>query len=173
MDTTGSGREALMQALNAKLLREQNLPLGIAAGLGAAILGSLLWTGITVFTHSEFGLVAIAIGAGVGYAMRFAGKGVTKVFGVIGAVLSLLSCVAGEFFSAVELAATNEGIGFSEMLSKIDPGAAFQAIVTGSSIMTYIIWAIAVYEGYKLSFRKLTPQEIQEAGLAAPAPPTT
>jgi hypothetical protein len=159
-----------MLALNVKLLREQNLPMGILAGAGAALAGAVIWMGITVATQMQFGLVAIAVGAGVGYAVRYAGKGVTKTFGVVGAVCTLLSCIAGEVFSVIQMGATADGIGFLEALSKIDLGVVVQNVVENSSIITYVIYGIGVYEGYKFSFRKLTPQEIQEAGLAPQAP---
>jgi len=180
METTelgaGPTRETLMLALNVKLLREQNLVLGILAGAGAAVAGALIWMGITVATQMEFGLVAIAVGAGVGYAMRFAGKGVTKIFGVAGAVLTLLSCIAGEAFSIIYMNATADGTGFFEALPRVDFVALVQGIVAHSSIITYVIYGFGIYQGYKLSFRKLTPQEIQEAGLGpatpmAPTPP--
>jgi len=170
METTESGagptRESLMLALNVKLLREQNLPLGILAGAVAALLGALLWMGITVATGMEFGLVAIAIGAGVGYAVRYAGKGVTKVFGVVGAIFTLLSCVGGEVLSVIQMVANADGYSFFEALSKTDLSIAIPKILESFSIITYVIYGIGIYEGYKFSFRKLTPQEIQEAGLA-------
>jgi len=171
METTESGagptRETLMMALNVKLLREQNLALGILAGAGAALVGALLWMGITVATQMQFGLVAIAVGAGVGYAVRWAGKGVTKIFGVVGAVFTLLSCVAGEACTIIQMSANADGMGFFEALSHIDLGVLVQSVAESGSVITYIIYAIGIYEGYKFSFRKLTPQEIQEAGLAS------
>ncbi len=171
METTESGttptREMRMAALNAKLLREQNLVLGILAGAGAALAGALIWMGITIATQMQLGLVAIAIGAGVGYAVRYAGKGVTKVYGVVGAVLTLLSCLAGEVCTVIQMAATSAGIGFFEALSRVDFGVVIQNVVTNSSVITYVIYGIGIYEGYKFSFRKLTPLEIQEAGLTS------
>jgi hypothetical protein len=168
--SSGATHEELMLALNVKLLREQNLALGIVAGAGAAIAGAAIWMGITIATQMQFGLVAIAIGAGVGYAVRYAGKGVTKVFGVVGAVCTLLSCIAGEVFTVVQLSANAESIGFFDALAHVDLGSVVQNVVENSSIMTYIIYGIGIYEGYKFSFRKLTLQEIQEARLAPPPP---
>src|SRR5258708_5169082 len=77
-------RQELITALNAKVLREQNLPLGILAGAGATIVGALIWMAITVATDMHIGIVAIGVGAAVGYAVRYAGKGVSKIFGYVG-----------------------------------------------------------------------------------------
>jgi len=160
-------RETLIAELNAKLLREQNLVLAIIAGAGASIAGALIWMGITIATQMHIGLVAIAVGAGVGYAVRFAGKGVEKIYGVIGAVFTLLSCLAGEVFTVIQFAASADNLGFFEALGKVDYSILIPNILENSSAITYLIYGIGVYEGYKLSFRKLTPAEIHEAGLSS------
>jgi hypothetical protein len=40
-------------------------------GAGAALAGSLLWYGVRVAFHSEWGIVAIAVGFGVGFAVHY------------------------------------------------------------------------------------------------------
>jgi len=164
-------REALLAALNAKLLREQNLPLALVAGAVTALIGALIWMGITVATDMHLGLVALAVGAAVGYAVRYAGKGVTKVYGIIGAVFTLLGCLAGEVFASVQFAANAANLDFFTALTKVDLAALLQNLGENSSAITYLIYGIGIYEGYKFSFRKLTPEEIQEAGLGPATPP--
>jgi hypothetical protein len=173
METTGLGssRAELIAALNAKLLREQNLGLGIAAAAGAALVGALIWMGITVTTEMHVGYVALGVGAGVGYAVRYAGKGVTKIFGVIGAGFTLLGCLAGEICAQIQLAAGAANASFFQVLPNVDFSAVAENIAEHSSPITLFIYAIGIYEGYKFSFRKLTAQELAAAGLNAPAPP--
>lgn len=72
---------------------EQNLPMGVVAGLIGALVGAALWAWITVLTDAQIGWMAIAVGFLVGLAVRIFGKGLDKVFGIVGAVLSLLGCV--------------------------------------------------------------------------------
>ncbi len=176
MDTTTSStatRAELVAALNAKLLREQNLPLALAAAAGTSLVGALLWMGITVGTGMHIGYVALGVGAAVGFAVRYAGKGVTKIFGVIGAVFTLLGCIAGETLAVIQLAAASHGTDFFSVLPNVDFGKLLPAIIENASPITYFIYAIGIYEGYKFSFRKLTPQEIHEAGLGANPTPAT
>ena len=173
MDSSaGPTRQQLIAALNAKLFREQNLALGILAGASAALAGALIWMGITVASGMHVGYVALAVGAGVGYAVRYTGKGVTKVFGVVGAVCTLLSCIAGEALAEIQMAASAQQTGFFQVLPLVDPGKLIGSVIENGSPITYLIYAIGIYEGYKFSFRKLTQQEIVEAGLASTAPAT-
>jgi hypothetical protein len=172
METVDAGTGApptqaqLIAALNAKLLREQNLPLAIVAAAVSAVIGSALWMGITVATQMHLGLVALAVGAGIGYAVRYAGKGVTKIYGVIGAVFTLLSCLAGEITAGMATVASRHGIDFFTVLTEIDLGKLTEAILENTSPIGYLIYGIGIYEGYKFSFRRLTPQELEQAGLS-------
>lgn len=177
MDKTASGetnqsQSALIAALNAKLLREQNLPLAIVAGLATALAGAILWMGIVVATGMELGLVAIAIGAGVGYAVRYAGKGVTNVFSIVGAVCTLLSCIAGQSFAVIHAIAVDQQEGFMDALNQVGISRILESIGENSNVISYVIYGIGIYEGYKFSRRRVTHQELIEAGLAQPASPT-
>jgi hypothetical protein len=82
-------------------MHEQNLPLGAAAGITASVVMGLLWAAITVITEYQIGYMAVAVGFGVGYAIRYAGRGFDQIFGITGAVLALLGCLIGNFFSLV------------------------------------------------------------------------
>jgi hypothetical protein len=131
-----------------------NLPLGIGAGLVATLLGAALWMGITVATGLHIGYVAIAIGAMVGYAVRVVGKGSTPVFGVSGAVLTLVGCLLGQMAAETELAAKQASVGFFDVLSSVGIGTIFSATIQSAGPITYFIYAIGVYEGYKLSINR-------------------
>ena len=135
-------------------MKDGNLPLGILAGVGASIVGALIWMGITVLSGLHIGYVALGVGALVGFAVRWAGRGHTPVFGVIGAVLTLVGILVGELLTLVQLAANGEGSSFFAVLPHLDLGKGLGAILTNSSPITYFIYAIGVYEGYKLSIVK-------------------
>lgn len=47
----------------------------VGAGFGAAVLGALLYYGISALTGYEFGLIAIVVGFGVGAAVRWGSNG--------------------------------------------------------------------------------------------------
>ncbi len=131
-----------------------NLIWAILAGVVAALIGALIWMGITVATGLHVGYVAIGVGALVGYAVRLAGKGSTPIFGVIGALLTLLGCLGGETLTVIQLAANGTQSSFFEVLNRVDFAKLLPGILENSSPITYFIYAIGIFEGYKLSIRK-------------------
>jgi len=133
--------------------RGENLFLGMIAGLVASVAGALIWAGITIATGSHIGYVALGVGALVGMAIRLAGNGTSPVYGVIGAVLTLLGCLGGETLAVVQSATTPE-LGFLDVLNHVNLIDVVTHIVTNASPITYFIYAIGIYEGYKLSIRK-------------------
>ena len=81
------------------MLAEENLSKGVLYAVAACIVGAVAWGLISVSTGRQIGFMPIAIGFMVGFAMR-KGKGIRPIFGIIGAALSLISCVLGDFFSS-------------------------------------------------------------------------
>ena len=73
-----------------KLKLEQNLPMGIASGAGAATVGAAVWALVTVGTGYQIGWMAVGVGFLVGYSIRFFGKGIDPIFGVIGGAFIIL-----------------------------------------------------------------------------------
>ncbi len=144
-----------------QLLRaEQNLFLAILAGTVAAGVGAAAWAAITVATGSQLGIVAVGIGLAVGYAVRATGKGIDPQFGVVGAVLALTGCLAGNLLAVCALVARREGIPLDEVLQKIDFPTALRLLAATFQVTDLIFYGIAVYEGYRLSFRPVTAEEV-------------
>jgi len=138
----------------------QNLSLAIAGGAGAALLGACLWAIITMATGYQIGFMAIGVGFMVGYTVRFFGKGIDKSFGLSGAILSLLGCLAGNLLAACASLAQYENMGFFDVLSRLDPDIALEIMAATFSPMDLLFYGIAVYEGYKFSFRQMTEQDL-------------
>ena len=145
-----------------RLASEQKLGAGIAAGAAAALAGAALWAAITVAAGYQIGFMAVGIGFLVGWAVRAAGKGVDKSFGIAGAVLALLGCLIGNLVAVVGLVAKQEGIPFFDLLSRLDAELAIELMKASFSPIDLLFYAIAVYEGYRLSFRRLTAEEAKE-----------
>jgi hypothetical protein len=84
-------------------------------------------------------------------------------FGVMGAVLALLGCVVGNAFAVLGIVASQENMTYSELWSRVDLAALGNLMVTTFSPMDLVFYAIAIYEGYKLSFRQITNDELMAA----------
>lgn len=152
-------QEKLNQYLEG-LKQEQNLPFGLAAGFGVAIIGAIIWAVVTVSTGYQIGYMALALGFGVGYAVRIAGKGIDQIFGFGGAALALLGCLLGNLFSIIGFVADAQGMGIFETLSVMDFGLIPQIMGETFSPMDLLFYGIAVYEGYHFAFRQVTEEEI-------------
>ena len=143
-----------------RLRMDQNLFMALMAGLGAGLVGAILWGGITVITSFQIGYMAVAIGAGVGFAMRYAGKGIDMIFGIAGGVIAIASCALGNFLSTMGFVANAEGLGYIETLFMFDYAYLFPLMAETFSFMDILFYGIAGYEGYRFAFRTLTESEL-------------
>jgi hypothetical protein len=132
---------------------EQNFPLAIAAGLIAALIGAAIWTGATIATNSKLGLVAIFIGFIVGKAVNITGKGVDQKFGILGALCGLLGCVLGDLSSDIAFYAQLHNMSFSYVLEHLNVDFLVALVNSFFKPMDLAFYGIAVYEGYKFSFK--------------------
>jgi hypothetical protein len=142
-----------------RLRFEQNLPFAIIASLVSSIVMAILWAVITVATGYQIGYMAIAVGLVVGFAVRFTGKGIDKIYGIIGAAGALLGCVLGNFLSQVGFIAQYPEISLSyfEALKVLllDIKLTVEIMKETFSPIDLLFYGIALYEGYRFSFRKI------------------
>jgi len=143
-----------------KLREEQNYSRALIVGIVAGIMGAVIWGAITVATEYQIGYMAIAIGAAVGLLMREVGKGIDQKFGFTGAIIAVISCLLGNFFSLVGFLAINEGLTFFETLLAIDYSQVIPLMIETSSPIDLLFYGIAGYEGYKFAFRTFTEEEV-------------
>jgi hypothetical protein len=135
---------------------EQDLGKGVIAGAGAAIIGAVAWGLITYATGYQIGFMAVGVGFIVGYAVRQFGRGFDNVFGIAGAVLALVGCLVGNLFASCIAIANSEGMEVFDVISQLDLDLVMEIMQVTFSPMDLLFYGIAVYEGYKLSFRRLT-----------------
>ena len=149
---------AMIEIAFQKFEAEQSLMGGLLAGAVAALVGAGAWALITVLTGYQ-----------IGFIRQIGGKGISKAFGVMGAALALIGCLLGNFFAVVHFLAEAEQMGFLETLGRIKPVAFPELMTITFSPMDLLFYGIAVYEGYKLSFRRITAEKLQEAIKGIPA----
>jgi hypothetical protein len=143
-----------------RLRSEQHLGKGGLAGAAAAALGAAAWAFVTVVSHYQIGWMAVGVGFLVGFAVRTFGKGVDRVFGIVGAALALFGCLAGNLLAACGMVAQQENLSFLDILSRLDAQIIQEIMVATFTPMDLLFYGIAVYEGYKLSFRQLSSEEL-------------
>ncbi|MEE9144513.1 MAG: hypothetical protein V3U06_07075 [Candidatus Binatia bacterium] len=165
---------AMVQMAMQKFQSEQNLIGGALVGLAGAFVGAVIWAVITVVTEYQIGFMAIGIGFLVGIAMRSVGKGIDNVFGVVGAILALFGCALGNLLSVCYLVSVAEKMEYFEVLSRLNPEIIVELMTATFSLMDLLFYGIAVYEGYRLSFRQISEEDLARAikGSGAAVGPT-
>ena len=145
-----------------EIQNDQHLMLGAAAGAIAGAIGATIWAAVTIATGFQIGWLAVGIGFLVGAAVRGVGRGTTSAFGIVGAVLALVSVAAGNFLSVLGLFAGELEISYFEMATRFDYSQSFAIMAATFSPMDLLFYGIAVWEGYRFSIREVTPEEIRE-----------
>ena len=149
---------------------EQKLLRGSLAGFAAAVVGAVIWAAISLATNYQIGWMAVGIGLMVGFAIRYAGKGIDKIFGIVGALLALLGCVLGNILTVIGLVANSAELTYFDTLTMLDYSMLPYLMKETFNPIDVLFYGIAIYEGYKFSIRRLTEQEILEnAGKEVPA----
>ena len=153
---------AKAEALFAQLVQQQNFPFGIASGLVAALVGGIAWAAVTIATGYQIGWMVIGIGFLVGVAIRSTGKGLTKSFGYAGGALALFGCLLGNFLAMCGLIAQDAGepIVATTIVFASQPAAAFELMKATFSPIDILFYGIAVFQGYKFSFRQIDDSEL-------------
>jgi len=106
------------------LLAEQDFAKGILAGIASAIFLAFVWLGFSIVTGITFGIVAIGVGYGVGYAIQIMGKGVETKFGILGAICSAMAVLLGDgliitYYYLQEAGNSEEFFTFQEFLPEL------------------------------------------------------
>jgi hypothetical protein len=146
-----------------RLRSEQNLTRGVLFGSAGAVVGAAGWALITAVTEYQIGWMAVGVGFLVGLGLRHGGKGLDKTFGIMGAGLALLGCLVGNVLACVAFVASAEKVAYLEALSRLNAGIALDLLVATFSPMDLLFYGLAVYEGYKLSIRQVTVEDVRQA----------
>lgn len=143
-----------------KLKTEQNYSKGVIFGVLTGLVGALVWAAITIITEYQIGYLALAIGAGVGFTIRYFGKGVDQIFGVTGGIIAILSCLLGNLFSIIGFIAHANNLGYLETFIQLNFSEILPLMTETFSIMDILFYGIAGYWGYKYAFRTFTEKEL-------------
>ncbi len=159
---------AVQRALDT-LREDQNFNAAISAGMVAAVIGAVAWAAITVATEYQIGWMAVGVGFLVGYAVRRFGHGIEPRFGYLGAALALAGCALGNLLTVIGFVGRSEHISYLSLLGRLNWGAVPGIMAATFNPMDLLFYGIAVYEGYKFSFRVVTPAEVGLPSQGGPA----
>ncbi len=151
-----------LQNLVQELKDKQNLPLGFTGGLVMAGVAAIIWAVVTALADFQIGWMAVGVGFVVGLAVRQFGQGIDKVFGFTGGALSLLGCLAGNLLTVAIVISRQEGAAIQDVMFLFlsSPALVLKAMQVTFSPIDLLFYAIAVYEGYKFSIRRITRADL-------------
>ncbi len=120
---------------------------GLVYGIIGAIVGALIWKGITMATGNMYGLVALIIAALAGACFGFPTRGGDKNMRmIIGAALGLASIVLGYYL--IYTTPLDIGTGAAIVPADLMPFDKFWGLIAGP--VDYIFLLIGMYEGARL-----------------------
>lgn len=142
-----------------QLRREQNLAGALLGGLGAAVVGAILWALITLALEVQIGFMAIGVGLLVGMAVSRMGKGLDNTYGIIGGALALIGCVLGNVLTIYGAISHELDISIVDALLTTPISGVTDVLGKSFSPIDLLFYGIAVHQGYKRSFRTMTEDE--------------
>ena len=158
----GLSEPELLMAME-RLRSEQNLVMGVLAGLVAAVLGAAIWATATIAVGYQIGWLAIGIGFVVGAAIGMVGKGVDRIFGFAGAALALFGCALGNLFTVAYFIARIDGVPYFDFLARLDFESVLEIMISAFDPMDLLFYAFAAYFGYRYALREVTEADLLRA----------
>lgn len=131
---------------------EPSLLYAVIGGSFVALVLAIVWASITAASDTQYGIMAIAVGFGTGAAVRYFGRGETATFGMVGAFLSLASCLAGNILSVYWIVAKRNSWSIFQALFQVDLSRLLSLLTKNTGGMDLFFYALAVIEGYRFSF---------------------
>ena len=123
-------------------------PLGAIIGaIIGAVIGALVWAGVTIVLRQEFGMAAIAVGFLTGLFVRSLGKGMTSIYGIIGALFTIIGCTLGKLFKIIFVKAKENGISITEALKSFDLSATIPLVQYTFNTYDFFFYAVALFTG--------------------------
>jgi len=129
----------------------ENLPRAFVAGSVAAALGAALWAAITLLTNHQIGWMAVGVGGLVGVAVRRAGHGTTRAFGILGAVLAVGGCLAGNLLTGAVVLAREWDMSLPLFFARLTPDFMVELMTAMFDPIDLLFYGVAVWQGYKFS----------------------
>lgn len=145
--------------LAGQLLSEQDFRKAFFAGLLVMIAITTVWVAMAASAGTLMGYMAMALGAGVGYTIRFVGKGIQARYTVLAMALALAGCVAGNIMAPILIESIDHQLAAREVLGVISARVIVDFVFAGLGLIDLIFWIIAVSAAGYLARRRLTRQE--------------
>lgn len=146
-----------------RLVKEsEDFTYALFGGIPVALALSVVWAGITVITKQQNGITAIITGLMAGISIMVLGGGISRKFGYLGAAYAFTACFLGNFFSQIVFISQQEFSGYRATLLNTSLAEAKEIIIASYDPIDFAFYALAVYGGYRMSFRRISASSIHK-----------
>jgi len=146
-----------------------NLGLGIGAGLVAAVVAAVVWGGFTGITHYRVGILSLAVGAFIGWAMVKAAGGRATEIGIAAAIITVLACAVGDIATIYIEAMHKTGASLGDLMRIEGPFGVLKNDLSDDKL-GIVFFAIAAFYAFKHG--SVGPSRGSRQTPAQPGPPT-
>jgi len=129
---------------------KRNIVTSLIIGIIYSVIGIALWGAVSYFFDMRLGLVGLAIGFMVGKALSKSNSNGSPSYGIIAVIITATAILLGELGSLVLLVSKEYDVAIMETITNIDYKVAFDIIVESSGFQSIVIYAIALYEAFKI-----------------------
>jgi len=151
---------AVLEAATQRRREKQNLRLGVIGGVVGALLGCILWALVTVITKHEYTALAWPVGIMAGFGVRFLGRGVDKVFGVVGMLFAIVGVALGKVVAIVALAMIQNGFPIGQVMSAMSLNMVVTILKESFRFFDLIVYAVAIYFGYRTAMLQFLVEDL-------------
>ena len=141
------------------LLAEENFNAGLIGGIVATVLGAGVYAAITVAAGYSVSFMAIALGAFVGLAVQYLGRGIGSRFVVVASVLSVIGCLLGNLIAAILLEARAYGASPVDIASSMSVESVIEFFKGDLQFVDLLFWIGAIGAAAYFAKRPLTREE--------------
>lgn len=142
-----------------KLVDEQNLVLGVIAGVVAALAGALAWGAIVMKTGNVYGWIAIVLGLFVGWGVQVFGRGIDRRLPFIAGILAVISCLLGNMAALLIFTLLMEGAPLASVFDIMSTEELFRMTKATLGYVDLVFWALAAGAAAQVAKRHLTDEE--------------
>jgi hypothetical protein len=141
------------------LKKRESLAKGIVGGIGAAVGTLLLWILLVHFTGYKIGWMALLEAVAIGFSVQYLGKAVSPSFGIIGATISLISWLIGNFMTAAVSHSHKKSIGLLAVLCQMDFHKVLYFFKGGIGAVDWVIGFTATFIAFYFGYKTVTPPQ--------------
>jgi len=130
-----------------------NIVMGTVGGIATSFLLVMIWLVLANATGSPVSIMLLAIGVAVGKSIRISGAGYSPWYGIVAAIITVVSGISGIVISSVGLIAYQQIKGLSEVFSWLSFNSSLEVLYENINPVRILYLIVASFTGYRLAMK--------------------